>query len=93
MNDLETVYQEFAKRGVMFVGVGIDDTEGKARQYVERYGITYPTGLDLTGAIKKSYGIFGLPYTFFVDREGLIAYVHAGAVTEALLRFELEKLR
>ncbi len=92
VNDLEKVYQEFAGKKVMFVGVGIDDTETKARQYIAKYGITYPSGRDVTGAIKKNYGIFGLPYTFFVDRKGFIAYVHAGAVTEALLKYELRKL-
>ncbi|MDP6515486.1 MAG: TlpA disulfide reductase family protein [Alphaproteobacteria bacterium] len=92
VNDLEKVYQEFAGKNVMFVGVGIDDTETKARKYVENYGITYPTGLDVTGTIKKGYGIYGLPYTFFVDRKGFITYIHAGAVTESLLKYELEKL-
>lgn len=92
VNDLEKVYREFAGKKVMFVGVGIDDTETKARQYVEKYGITYPTGLDVTGTIKKGYGIYGLPYTFFVDRKGFINYIHAGAVTEALLKYELDRL-
>ncbi len=92
VNDLETVYREFAARKVMFVGVGIDDTEAKARKYVAKYGITYPTGLDATGTIKKDYGIYGLPYTFFIDRKGFITYIHAGAVTAALLKYELDKL-
>lgn len=92
VNDLEKVFQDFTGKKVMFVGVGIDDTETKARQYMEKYGISYPAGLDVTGTIKKGYGIHGLPYTFFVDRKGFITYIHAGAVTEALLKYELEKL-
>ncbi len=91
-SDLEKVYQAFAKRNVMFVGVGIDDTEIKARQFLTKSGITYPSGLDEMKTIKKSYGIRGLPYTFFVDKNGFISYIHAGAVTEMLLKFELEKL-
>ncbi len=91
-SDLEQVYQEFAAKDVMFVGVGIDDTVVKALQFLEKNGITYPAGLDETGAIKESYGLHGLPYTFFVDRKGYISYVHAGAVTGLLLKYELEKL-
>ena len=91
-NDLEKVYQEYAARQVMFVGVGIYDTEAKARQFLAKNGITYPSGLDLTGSIKQDYGLHGLPYTFFIDREGFITYVHAGAVTEALLKYDLAKL-
>ncbi|MCP4315423.1 MAG: TlpA family protein disulfide reductase [Hyphomicrobiales bacterium] len=92
VSDLEKVYQEFAGRNVMFVGVGVDDTETKALQYMKKYGITYPTGLDVTGTIKKDYGIRGLPFTFFVDRKGFITYIHAGAVNEPLLKYELDKL-
>ncbi len=92
VNDLEKVYREFSAKNVMFVGVGIDDTETKARQYVKKHGISFPIGLDVTGSIKKGYGIHGLPYTFFVDRKGYITYIYAGTVSESLLRYELEKL-
>jgi cytochrome c biogenesis protein CcmG/thiol:disulfide interchange protein DsbE len=91
-NDLEKVYQEYLAKEVMFVGVGIDDTETKARQFLAKNKITYPSGLDVTGSIKEDYGLHGLPYTFFVDRKGFITYIHAGAVTEALLKFELAKM-
>lgn len=91
-NGLEKVYQEYVAKGAMFVGVGIDDTEIMARQFLAKNSITYPSGLDLTGSIKRDYGLHGLPYTFFVDREGYITYVHSGAVTETLLKYELEKL-
>jgi len=36
VNDLEKVFQDFTGKKVMFVGVGIDDTEIKARQFVEK---------------------------------------------------------
>ncbi len=91
-NDLEQAHQEFAPKGVVFVGVGIDDTLNKATEYLEKNRISYPAGLDETGSIKKDYGLHGLPFTFFVDQEGYISYVHAGAVPSLLIRFELEKI-
>ncbi len=91
-SDLELAYQEFVNLNVVFVGVGIDDTFSKAQEYLEKYGISYPAGLDETGAIKEDYGLHGLPYTFFVDKEGFVSYVHAGAVPGLLLKYELEKM-
>lgn len=90
--DLEKVYQEYLIKKVMFVGVAIDDVEEKARAYVKKYEITYPTGFDADGTIKKAYALHGVPFTFFIDKEGFITYIHGGAVTEALLKYELDKM-
>ncbi len=91
-DDLGKAHQDFVSKDVVFVGVAIDDTLSKAQQYLEKYEISYPAGLDETGAIKEAYGLHGLPYTFFIDKEGYVSYVHAGAVPGILLKFELEKL-
>jgi cytochrome c biogenesis protein CcmG/thiol:disulfide interchange protein DsbE len=92
VSDLEKVYRDYAERGVILVGVAVQDTESKARTYVEKYGLTFPTGLDGDGAVEEAYGVYGLPMTYFIDGKGLIAYVHAGVVTEALMKHELEKI-
>ncbi len=41
-----------------------------AERFVRRLGISYETLLDSDGAAARSYGVIGLPTTFFVDREG-----------------------
>jgi peroxiredoxin len=92
LSDLEDVHRQYGEQEVIFVGVAIEDTETRAREYVERNGLTFATGLDAEGTIKQAYGIYGLPFTYFIDREGFVNYVHAGALTEALLRHELEKI-
>lgn len=89
---LEDIYQQYADRKVVFVGVAIEDMETKARDYVKRNGLTFATGLDAKGEIKQAYGVFGLPITYFIDRDGLVNYVHAGVLTEDLLKHELEKI-
>ncbi|MCK5546234.1 MAG: TlpA family protein disulfide reductase [Rhodospirillaceae bacterium] len=90
--NLEKVYKEYADKKVLFIGVAVQDTEEKAKKYLAKHGITFPSGLDEDEAIKHAYGVVGHPFTFFVDRKGLIAYVHPGAITEELLKYELEKI-
>lgn len=92
VSGLENVYREYAGRKVRIVGVAIEDTEAKARQHVKKFGLSFPTGLDAEGTVKKAYGVYGLPMTYLIDRNGFVHYVHAGAITEELLRFELEKI-
>lgn len=89
---LEKMGQEYSQKGVIFLGIAIDDTEAKMKDFVARYGVTFPVGLDKTATIQKSFGIYGIPTTYFIDKQGVINYSHSGSVTEELLRNELDKL-
>lgn len=89
---LEKMARDYRSRGVVFLGIGVDDTEEKMKDFLARYEVTFAVGLDKTAAIQKSFGLYGIPTTYFIDRHGVINYFHSGAVTEELLRHELDKL-
>lgn len=89
---LENIAREYQPRGVIFLGIAVDDTEEKMKDFMKKYGVTFPVGLDKTTAIQKSFGIYGIPTTYFIDKQGAINYFHSGSVTEELLRNELDKL-
>lgn len=89
---LEKVVNEYEPKGVIFLGVAVDDTEVKMKDFVAKYGVTFPVGLDKTAAVQKSFGIYGIPTTYFIDKQGVINYSHSGSVTEELLQHELDKL-
>jgi thiol-disulfide isomerase/thioredoxin len=81
MPAIEQVYKEYA----------IDDTETKAKKFADRFKLSFPIGLD-PGEIHKSYPLYGVPTTVFIDRQGKINYLHMGGVTENLIRHELDKI-
>lgn len=89
---IEKVSREYAPQTVSFLGIAVDDTEKKAKAFLKKAGLTIPAGLDRTGKIKDAYGLYGMPTTFFIDKNGKISYFHAGVVTEELLRHEIGKL-
>ncbi len=89
---IEKTAQKYAKQGVMFLAIAIDDTEKKARAFIKKVGLSIPAGLDRTGEIKEAFGLYGMPTTFFIDKNGMVSYFHAGVVTAALLEHEIEKL-
>lgn len=82
---LERVWRLYEERGVTFIGVDIQDTEEDARAFIREFDITYPNGRDLKGRITIDYGVGGIPVTFFIDREGLIASRWVGSLNEDLL--------
>ena len=82
---LERGWRTYRDDGVLFVGVGIQDSEAEARSYLRQYDITYPNGLDTDGRITIDYGVIGLPVTFFIDSAGIVQRRWVGAIDDATL--------
>ena len=89
---LEQAWQDYKDQGVMFVGVDHLDTEKEALAYMEKYGITYPSGPDIGGHIADDYGITGVPETIFIDKDGNVAHIQIGPIEKPQLYSLLEKL-
>ncbi len=66
-----------------------NDRASAARAFVKRYGWTFPSALDASGATGNAYGIQGLPTTFVVDRDGRIASELRGPQTAASIEAAL----
>lgn len=73
------------------LGVNIQDREASAGEFLEEFGITYPNGRDPRNRIAIDYGVYGLPETFFISRDGLITYKHIGAIEGDLLVVKMEE--
>lgn len=89
---LQRIWEQYRDRGVIVVGVNIQDQDTPAREFLARFGQTFPNGMDSTGKISIDYGVYGVPETFVIDRKGRIAYKYAGAVTEEMLASQIEAL-
>ena len=90
--DLERVSQAYRDRGVVFLGVDIQDTEDEARRFLREYDVTYPNVRDVTNALAVSYGVNGIPSTYFVDRDGRVAGSRTGPLDERRLVAQIEEL-
>ena len=92
VHHIQKAFKAYSPEQVAFLGVAVDDTEKKAKAFLKKSGLTIPAGLDRTGQIKELYGLYGMPTTFFIGKDGLVSYFHAGVVTEDLLKHEIDKL-
>lgn len=88
---LEAAWQKYKGQDVVFLGVNIQDREESAREFLQEFGVTYPNGIDRGSKIAINYGVWGLPETFFIDREGRITYKHIGALGWNTLTAKLEE--
>jgi len=67
-------------------GLNYKDKPDDAARWLDTMGDPYTrTGADLDGRVAIDWGVYGVPETFVVDRQGHIAFKHIGPVSLALL--------
>ncbi len=89
---LQAIWEQYRTKGVTVVGVNIQDREAPARAFIQRFGLTFPMGMDPRGRISIDYGVYGVPETYVIDRSGRTVYKHAGAVSEDQLALVIAPL-
>lgn len=73
---LEEAWQRYRDAGLVVLGIDREDTVEDARDFIDRFGLTYPNVRDAEDSLEGRYGLTGLPETYFVDRRGrLVAHV------------------
>ena len=88
---------ELAKdRRLQLVGINYKDAPDNARRFLGRYGNPFSVvGVDPNGRAGIEWGVYGVPETFIVGREGTILYKLVGPVTpdniNGVLRAEIDK--
>ncbi len=75
--------ERYRDRGLVVLGVQVQQTVEDGRSYAARYGLGYTIGADVTGAIFHAYKVFALPTQFFIDPNGVVRQVVNGPLTEA----------
>ncbi len=87
---LRRVQEEYRDRGLVVLGVIFEDSPENARAFMERYDQRYPGLLDPDGRTAVDYGVFGIPETYFVRRDGIVTYKQTGAISWEILSREAE---
>ena len=81
---------------LQIVGINYKDSPDNARRFLGRYGNPFGiVGVDGNGRGSIEWGVYGVPETFVVGRDGTIVYKLVGPVTpeniDSVLKVELEK--
>ena len=81
---------------LQLIGINYKDAADNARRFLGRYGNPYGiVGVDGNGRAAIEWGVYGVPETFVVGREGTIVYKMVGPVTpeniDTVLKVEIDK--
>jgi cytochrome c biogenesis protein CcmG, thiol:disulfide interchange protein DsbE len=76
---------------IQIVGINYKDSPDNARRFLNRYGNPFAAaGTDSNGRTAIDWGVYGVPETFLVGRDGRIAYKLVGPITPENLAKVLE---
>ena len=89
---LERGWRAYRDRGVVVLGVDIQDKDEAGRKFIRDFDLTFPNAPDRSGKVSVDYGVYGVPETYFIDRHGAIRVKHVSAVTEQVFRETVEAL-
>lgn len=90
--NLMAAFERYRDRGVVFLGVVFQDTPAGARAYMKEFGGGYPGLLDPGSRTAVTYGVYGVPETFFIDPSGVVRYRRVGESSYELLTSRIEQL-
>jgi peroxiredoxin len=79
-------------RGLVILGVDLQEAEGPVRAFVEEYRLQFPIALDRTGEVANAYRADKPPTSVLIDRQGVIRYITYGPLTAEEVQQRLAEL-
>jgi len=81
---------KLARDGVPVLGIAYKDKPADALGFLQKHGMPFTRlGVDQAGRAAIDWGLYGVPESYLIDRDGIIRWRWAGPLTEDTLRQEL----
>lgn len=81
------LFMELSRRNIVQIyGMDYKDKPEDGEAWLRRHGNPYKLVVsDLEGRVGIDYGVYGVPETYLIDKQGIIRHKHIGAVTPKIL--------
>ncbi len=68
----------------------LQKASARSQAWLQKQGQAFGVNLlDMDGRVGMDFGVYGLPETYLVDREGVVRFKHAGALTPDVVQQKL----
>jgi cytochrome c biogenesis protein CcmG, thiol:disulfide interchange protein DsbE len=92
MKAIENVYQRHRGRGLEVLAINAGQDRPAVVAFMKKIGVSYPALLDEQSKIARSFGVVGLPTTYFVDAHGIVRGKIVGEADEATFERQVVEL-
>lgn len=90
---LESAWRSQQGNHVVFLGLNLWDAENDARNFLNQFGVSYPTLLDANGTTAIEYGVTDIPETFGINASGVLMKRWIGPMSATDVATFVESLR
>jgi thiol-disulfide isomerase/thioredoxin len=75
---LNSWHQQLAAKGVVVLGVNVDENEADMQTFLKKNTIGFPIVRDAEHKLVSTANVKTMPTSFIIDRKGIIRHVHNG---------------
>ena len=91
MPHLVEAADQFGDQEVVFVGINLQENPEAVQAFRDEFNVQFPLVLNEDGSLTNNlYTPIGLPTSWFIDQDGVVRYVFAGAMTREVLQNVLD---
>jgi cytochrome c biogenesis protein CcmG, thiol:disulfide interchange protein DsbE len=90
---LERAWRRVSARGVLFLGLNMQDLPEDARAFIREFDNTYLNVRDQSNGVARDWGVTGIPETFFITPRGRVVGHVIGVVAPEQLRRGIQSAR
>jgi thiol-disulfide isomerase/thioredoxin len=85
--------KQYGNKGLTIIGVSLDEQGPEVvKKFVKRLGVNYPIVIGNEKVVEAYGGIYAIPTTFVIDRQGRIVSRHIGYDDKAVFEKEIQAL-
>lgn len=81
MPEIQAAYEKYKDEGFYVLAVNVSESGGTVKSFMDKNGYTFETVLDSEGQAASKYGVYYIPLSVFVNKEGYIVARHQGGMT------------
>jgi len=89
---LLAAWERYRDQGMVLLGIDYQDQASAAKAFMREMGGDWPILNDPEGRVALAYGVYGVPETFFIGRDGIVRYKQIGASPYELLTDQIQRL-
>lgn len=92
---LGKINADYAARGVVLVGISVDEKPVAYADFVKKMAPTFLTLHDASQKLVRAVAVPAMPTTYLIGRDGKVRFIHAGyqgESTDRILRTQIDKL-
>jgi len=84
--------QKYAGQGFSVIGVAMQDSPDSVNKFYQEFHLNYPVAMGSSAVSSLYGGVFGLPTSFVIGRDGLIYSEHTGTTSPEVFEKEIQQL-